>query len=195
MVTTLIPYFSLTYGEKYTAGAKLLRLAELEDLDTPFAKFETICLVYSLSPGGNSRIISLKEKLTLCGVDKFDMSQSKLSAMVESRNKENRKLYPENNIPVNILFIIGFFLGDGCLYIRIRDNNKGLAFIPKFEIKQKNTISSEQLMNRICEFFVNNGIQATLTVNENYVLCVIEGMDSVCHKLLPFIERYHEFFF
>lgn len=195
MATTLIPYFSLTYGEKYTAGAKLLRLAELKDLDTLSAKFETICLVYSLSPGGNSRMISLKDKLISCGVDESYISQSKLSAMVESRNKQNKKLFPENNIPMSILFIIGFFLGDGCIYIRIRENDKGLAFIPKFEIKQKNTFSSEQLMNKICEFFVNNGIKANVALNENYVLCVIEGVDSVCHKLLLFIEKYSEFFF
>ena len=96
---------------------------------------------------------------------------------------------------MNILFILGFFLGDGCLYIRIRDNKKGLAFIPKFEIKQKNTFNSEKLMNKICEFWLNNGIQASLTVNENYVLCFVEGMDNVCHKLLPFLEKHHEFFF
>ena len=59
MITTLIPYFSLTYGEKFTAGAKLLRLAELAKVDTLSAKFETICLVYSLTSEGKTRLIPL----------------------------------------------------------------------------------------------------------------------------------------
>ena len=114
---------------------------------------------------------------------------------MESKNKENKKLYPDNTLPVNILFILGFFLGDGCLYIRIRDNNLGLVFVPKFEIKQKKTFTSEQLMKKICQFLLDNDIQASLQVNENYVLCVVEGLENVCHKLLPFIDKYSEFFF
>ena len=197
IVSTLIPYFSLAYGEKYTAGAKLLRLAELKNKDTLLAKFETICLVYSLTLGGHNRLISLKDKLIACNIyeDKLDITQSKISALVESRNKNNQKLYPENTLPLNILFILGFFLGDGCLYIRIRDKKNGIAFIPKFEIKQKKVFSSVQLLQNICEFFLSNGIQATLQENDNYVLCVIEGIENVCQKLLPFLMKHSEFFF
>ena len=197
IISTLIPYFSLTFGEKFTAGAKLLRLAELKTQDTLLARFETICLVYSLTSGGHNRIISLKDKLIACGVyeDKLDITQSKISALVESRNKNNQKLYPENTLPLNILFILGFFLGDGSLYIRIRDKKNGLTFIPKFEIKQKNIFSSVQLLQKICEFFLSSGIQATLQENDNYVLCVIEGIENVCQKLLPFLIKHSEFFF
>lgn len=63
IVNTLIPYFSLTYGEKFTAVSKLLRLYELSNIDTVAAKFETICLVYSLTSQGKNRFVSLKEKL------------------------------------------------------------------------------------------------------------------------------------
>lgn len=108
ILNTLIPYFSLTYGEKYIAGAKLLRIAELININTNLAKFETICLVYSLTLG-------IKEKLTLC-INEGDMSPSKISAMMNYNNK----VFKENTVPVNILFIL--VLGDGNLYIRIRDN-------------------------------------------------------------------------
>jgi hypothetical protein len=222
IISILIPYFSLTYGEKYSAGAKLLRLAELAKLDGLSAKFETICLVYGLTPGGRDRLVSLKHKLELSGINidkenkalypsvlqkgedfcpplgirgKIKITQSELSAMVDFRNRENRILYPDSSLPMSALFILGFFLGDGCLYIRIRDKKTGLTFIPKFEIKQKNTYSSQQIMDRICQFLLNNGIQAYLQVNDNYVLCIVEGIDNVCHKLLPFIEKYREFFF
>lgn len=190
MISTLFPYFSFTYGEKFTAMAKLLRLAKLVQSDTVSAKFETICLVYSLSPGGRNRLVSLREKLLSC-IDEtsINLTQKSLSAELDSKN------YPENTAYINICFIMGFFLGDGCLYIRIRDKQTGLTFVPKFEIKQKNIPSSLHLMKLICEFFHKKGIEASLRTDKHYVLGIIEGIDNVCSKLLPLLEVHQELFF
>ena len=105
----------------------------------------------------------------------------------------------QSGVGIESKFLLEYSLNAGPFGSASKDpkacSKKGLAFIPKFEIKRKNTFNSEKLMNKICEFLLNNGIQASLTVNENYVLCFVEGMDNVCHKLLPFLEKHHEFFF
>ena len=86
-------------------------------------------------------------------------------------------------------------MGDGCIYIRIRDSKTGLVFIPKFEIVQKNTASSIVLMKKICNFFSDKGIPSSLRIENRKVLCVIEGIENVCYKLLPLLEKQQEFFF
>lgn len=63
MKSILFPYFSLTYGDKLTAMAKLLRLAELRQSETVSAQIESICLVYSFATAGGRNLSSLREKL------------------------------------------------------------------------------------------------------------------------------------
>jgi hypothetical protein len=57
IMSVLIPYFTLTYGEKFTAMAKLLQIAILERLNTLSSRMEIINLVYSLAPDGRNRTI------------------------------------------------------------------------------------------------------------------------------------------
>jgi len=171
----------LIYGSKFVALTKIQRLDELAKLNTLEAKVESIQLAYSLSPLGKDHLISLKEKLA------FVVGES-------STNVANFN-FPENTAPLSLSFILGFFLGDGNLYIRIRDNETGLAFVPKFEIKQKFTESNRYIMDLICKFLQSKGVQANLRLDTQYVLCVVEGIDNVCNSLLPLLDTYKEFFF
>jgi len=170
---------------------KLLRIVELEKVNTVLSKMEIICLVYSLTSGGQNRVIPLEDKIVSC----IDVGTLTLSSTVESLKKEISYNFAENNLPLNICFILGFFLGDGSLYIRIRDKVSGLVFIPKFEIKQKNTPSSLHLVNMITRFFLEKGVQASIQSDKNYVISFVEGIDNVCHKLLPLLEEHKELFF
>ncbi len=181
IISVILPYFSLIYGSKFVALTKIQRLDELAKLNTLEAKVESIQLAYSLSPLGKDHLISLKEKLA------FVVGES-------STNVANFN-FPENTAPLSLSFILGFFLGDGNLYIRIRDNETGLAFVPKFEIKQKFTESNRYIMDLICKFLQSKGVQANLRLDTQYVLCVVEGIDNVCNSLLPLLDTYKEFFF
>lgn len=192
ILNTLIPYFSLSYGDKYTAGLKLIRIAELMKLNTNEAKLEAICLAYGLTTDGKVRLVSLKEKLTLCiDESKFDLSTSNLSAMFNSFNCA----YGDNLEPLHLLFIYGYFLGDGSLYIRIREVKDGLRFVPKLEIVQKNTPSTLKLAEKIKKFFQDIDIPANIYIDSYYANILIEGIDSICFKLLPLLEKYKSFFF
>jgi hypothetical protein len=200
--TILIPYFSLTYGEKYMAGAKLLLIATLQLSTTLSSQVEAIKLAYSLAPDGLSRNISLEDKLLLVA-QKASEAQSGGSLAVavqggirKSLSSGSSSLFTatENSEPLNFEFILGFFLGDGSLYIRIRDKVTGLLFIPKFEIKQKNTPNNLHLMRKVCDFLNSKGVIACLRTDLYYVLCVVEGIDNL-QKLLLLLEPYQGLFF
>lgn len=47
----------------------------------------------------------------------------------------------------------------------------------------------------ITQFFIDNGVQATFQSDKNYVLSVVEGIDNVCHNLLPLLENHKDLFF
>jgi len=90
--------------------------------------------------------------------------------------------YPENNLPLNILFLLGIILGDGNFSIRIRDTGKGLWFIPLFRIYQKNTLINKKLLDNIENFLKGFAIKSHITMaKENgRLLCLsIEGKASV----------------
>ena len=61
----LVPYFSFTYGEKFTAMSKLLRIIQLKSLNTLSSRLEIMNLQYSLTSGGKDRTTSLNQKLSL----------------------------------------------------------------------------------------------------------------------------------
>jgi hypothetical protein len=156
-------------------------------MDTLAAKIESVHLAYSLSPLGKDHKISLKEKLGFV----TGKSKSTTDKLISGMNFE----FPKNNVPMGLTFILGFFLGDGSLYIRIRDNRSGLRFIPKFEIKQKYTDTNANIMELVCIFLQSKGIQANLSSNAQYVLAVVEGTDHVCNYLIPLLNTHKELFF
>jgi len=193
--TVLIPYFSLTYGEKYMAGAKLPRIAALGSSTTLSSQEEAVNLIYGLAPDGLNRNISLEEKLSLVGSAQNASEADSLKGEGKSPSSSSSLFKLKENVELlSLEFILGFFLGDGSLYIRIRDKVTGLIFIPKFEIKQKNTPHNLHLMTRVCDFLSSQGITACLRTDSYYVLCVVEGIDNL-QKLLLVLEPYHKFFF
>nr|YP_010218648.1 LAGLIDADG endonuclease [Morchella brunnea]UBU98511.1 LAGLIDADG endonuclease [Morchella brunnea] len=154
----------------------------------------------------------MEEKFSLVTENSEDLITPDSSADISMSNQFEAK---ENTTFLNIVFILGFsegappfsskggaksaspagfFLGDGCAYIRIRDNVTGLLFIPKFEIKQKNTTSNLYLMELICNFLISKGVQACLRTDSYYVLCVIEGVENISNLLL-LLEPHYELFF
>jgi hypothetical protein len=165
-------------------------------LDTPEAKAESVHLAYSLSSSGKNSDISLKEKL-------LHVLGENSNLHMQATNLEKDKSILENNLyeveaksdSINLSFILGFFLGDGTLYVRIRDNQRGLNFVPKFEIKQKYTEVNVNLMELICKFLQSKKVKANLKTNSQYVFCLVEGVDNVCCSLIPLLNTHKELFF
>lgn len=132
ILNSYIKYFNSIYGEKYIAFQKLLDIRRLTyyknersylNKSQEEVKFSKLCersavldsttstelaiqLVYSLSLDGKNRKLALSDQLEL-----LDYKFSKIEIPD----------YKDNYKKIHILFIIGFILGDGTLYLRLRN--------------------------------------------------------------------------
>ena len=80
----------------------------------PSSLAKAIQIVYSLAVNGNNRKLSLSEQLALFGI---------------SQSKTDTPIYTDNFNKITILFIIGFILGDGTLFLRIRNSSAGSIWL------------------------------------------------------------------
>ena len=120
-----MPYFNQLYGEKHTGMLKLARIYVLLPVKQQEAKVELVTLAYNLTSSG-LRTIPLTTKIQ--AVTSLNISEIEIPSV---------SVYPSNGTSLNTLWILGFFLGDGNIYIRIRDKNVGLEYIPQLRITQK----------------------------------------------------------
>ena len=125
IINKIMPYFNQLYGEKHTGMLKLARIYELLPVKQQEAKVELVTLAYNLTSSG-LRTIPLTTKIQ--AVTSLNISEIEIPSV---------SVYPFNGTSLNTLWILGFFLGDGNIYIRIRDKNVGLEYIPQLRITQK----------------------------------------------------------
>ena len=125
IINKIMPYFNQLYGEKHTGMLKLARIYELLPVKQQEAKVELVTLAYNLTSSG-LRTIPLTTKKQ--AVTSLNISEIEIPSV---------SVYPSNGTSLNTLWILGFFLGDGNIYIRIRDKNVGLEYIPQLRITQK----------------------------------------------------------
>lgn len=109
-----------------------------------------------------------------------------------------------NNIP-SFLFMLGFLLGDGSLYVRFRlkkctedlvDKNS-IWFIPALSLPQINMESNINLFNKFEILFQSYNVTYSITKsagNKSKVL-IVEGPNNIFVKLLPYFNSYSHFFF
>lgn len=112
ILSTLLTYFSLIYGEKFIAFKKLLQIRELSQSGIIANINLAVILVYSLASDGPSRKLTLVEQLSLFGINDLNLP-------VKIPN------YTDNMKIPSILFMIGFIVGDGSFLIRLRLLNTG----------------------------------------------------------------------
>lgn len=87
-------------------------------------KILLVKLVYSLTSAGKARKLSMEEKL-----NSLNLVDLKPKLVIS---------YPDNPEAPSFLFLLGFLLGDGSIYIRIRMGKSGSpSFIPNIIIYQK----------------------------------------------------------
>jgi hypothetical protein len=101
----------MLYGQKYQAILKLTKIFELKnyikDNSDNISKVLLVSLVYSLTAYSSHYKVSLEEKLISLGLD---------ISLLKELPKDS---YKENEIKPHFLFILGFFLGDGTLHLKL----------------------------------------------------------------------------
>jgi hypothetical protein len=103
----------MLYGEKYQAILKLKEIhalkALIKDNTDNMSKVLLVSLVYSLTAHSSRYKVSLEDKLLSLGLD--------LALLKELPVKPVS--YKENVLKPSFLFILGFFLGDGTLHLKL----------------------------------------------------------------------------
>ena len=202
-------YFSLIYGEKFIAFQKLSMIKNLTSNPlnlNPSSLAQAIQIVYSLAVNGNNRKLSLSEQLALFGI---------------SQTNSNTSIYTDNFTKMTILFIIGFILGDGTLFLRIRNSSAGsIWLIPTLLLPQLKNKYNDHFFTILTNFFksldintfiINNVkasdmpygeiLNATQSGNDNQkekkdmTTLKIESIYSIFEKLLPVMKHYSYYFY
>lgn len=101
---------------------KLARIYELLPVKQQKAMVELVTLAYNLTSSG---LITIPLITKIQAVTSLNISEIEIPSV---------SVYPSNGTSLNILWILGFFLGDGNIYIRIRDKIVGLEYIPQLRI-------------------------------------------------------------
>ena len=144
----MLRYFSGVYGEKYRAFIILEYIYKLKfNLSNDENKILLVKLVYSLTSAGKSRKLSQEEKLN--SLNLVDL-KPKLDIY-----------YPENSESPSFLFILGFLLGDGSIYIRIRMGKSGSpSFIPNIILYQKADTNSTLIFELLSKYLKSLGVKS-----------------------------------
>jgi hypothetical protein len=179
----------MLYGAKYIAIHKLKKIYELKNLikqnSDPYLKVLLITLAYSLTGQCSRYKLSLKEKLISLNLDSVLLNVlPKLS-------------YSENNISTCFLFILGLFLGDGTLHLKLlwKKKNNTIAIVPLFNIVQSNTESNKEIMEKLAKIFNNLNIKSNLIKSTKTFVLSVKGIDNVFNSLFPLLVKYSHFLY
>lgn len=194
-------YFNHIYGEKYIAFQKLFDIRRLTSnnlLLDPISLALATRIVYGLSADGVNRKLSLLDQLKLLGL-----------------NLTNVKLptYTDNMNSPSILFIIGFILGDGTLFLKLRKSDTGsIWLIPTLHLPQLKNRYNAHFFSILEKFFKSLDIN-TYTINnlkdsetldilnlndkniKEMTVLTVESISSMFEKFLPSVEPYSHYFY
>jgi hypothetical protein len=179
----------MLYGAKYQAIQKLIKIFELKNLiknnSDIMLKVLLIKLAYSLTAHTSRYKLSLEDKLISLNIDPTLLD--KLSDFC----------YSENTVSPSFLFVLGFFLGDGSLHLKLewRDKNSTVVIIPLFNIVQSNIECNKEIMEIITNVLNNLGLKASLSKGNKTFNLTVKGIDNVFNNLFPLLEKYSHFLY
>lgn len=189
IISKVLPYFSLLYGQKRKDRCVLLKIYKLSlDIIASQRKevelnktlvCEFLHLIYSINPEGQKRKLSLFDKLQLFGCESLVYSSS-LDTI-------------ENDSLPSKLFIIGLFLGDGSF---------GFVFdapplrSPRFYVKivfnfaaQSNTDDNILLLSLVAE---KMNLKPQIYKNKEGMIGLQYSGDMVSKTIMPFLKEHED---
>lgn len=187
--SVFVPYFYMQYGEKYSAILKLKKIYELKnyikDNSDNISKVFLVNLVYSLTAHSPRYKISLEDKL-----HSLDLN----SALLKELPKVS---YKENKIKPSFLFVLGFFLGDGTLHLKLEWKNKNstIVIVPIFNILQSNVESNKHIMEIMVNTLNTLNIKTYLEKSAYTYTLIVKGINNVFNSLFPLLKNYSYFLY
>lgn len=186
LFSIFVPYFYMLYGSKHQAVHKLKLIYKLINLikknPDNMNKVLLIRTAYSLTAHSSRYKLSIEEKLISLNLN---------PALLKKLPNDSRRC-SENNISPPFLFILGFFLGDGTLHLKLewKIKNSTIVIVPLFNIIQSNVESNRQIMEKMTKALNNLGIKASLYEDSKVFTLTVKGMKNVFDSLFPEFEKY-----
>lgn len=186
ILSKVTEYFSDLYGEKFIALQKLAYIFPLKGSQDDGVKLKLVELVHSLATSGNSRKLSIKELCASLNITYLPCDKD--------NSQEDDPFFLDNPKIPSFLFILGFLLGDGSIFIRIRlaSSSGSLNFIPALYFPQKSSEGHLHMYTMISAFFKGLGINSFIINSKNGVTVLkVEGVKGVA-PLVPLFASYLE---
>ena len=149
------------------------------------SKVLLVSLVYSLTAHSSRYKVSLEDKLLSLDLD--------LGLL-----KELPKVsYKENDIKHSFLFILGFFLGDGTLHLKLewKEQNSTVVIVPLFNILQSNVESNRHIMENMTNTLNAINIKTSLDKGAKTYTLTVKGINNVFNSLFPLLKNYSHFLY
>lgn len=192
IMSKVLPYFSLLYGQKkkdkvilekiYKLSLVILALPKNEVKSKTILISELIHLVYSINPEGQERKFSLADKLAV-----FNCSSLTINNEIEIEENDN--------LPSK-LFIIGLFLGDGSFGF-VFDAPPARA--PKFYVKilfnfaaQSNTDSNIKLLELVAK---SMNLKPQIYIRKSGMIGLEYTGETVFKYIMPFLAEHLDWLF
>lgn len=180
----------MQYGVKYHAIFKLKKIYELRNYikyhnTDHMSKVLLVSLVYSLTAHSPRYKVSLQDKLLSLNLDPDLL-------------KELPKVsYKENHLKPSFLFILGFFLGDGTLHLKLewKEKNSTVVIVPLFNILQSNVESNKHIMEIMTSSLNALNIKTSLEKGTNTYTLIVKGINNVFNSLFPLLKNYSHFLY
>ena len=187
LFSIFVPYFYMLYGAKYQAIYKLKKIYLLKKLIKKNSMYKVLLvnIAYSLTAHSSRYKLSIQDKLISLNLDPVLL------------NKVSTINIPENKISPCFLFILGFFLGDGTLHLKLewKQKNSTIVIVPLFNIIQSNVESNKQIMEIMTNTLNSMHIKTSLIKSTNTFCLTVKGLDNVFKSLLPLLEKYSHFLY
>ena len=181
----------MLYGAKYRAILKLKKIYELKnyikDNSDDLSKVLLVSIVYTLVAHSPRYKVSLQDKLL-----SLDLNPALLKQLPELSYGG-----AENVIKPSFLFILGFFLGDGTLHLKLewKDKNSAVIIVPIFNIVQSNVESNKDIMEIMTNVLNALGIKTSLEKSANTYTLTVKGINNVFNSLFPLLKNYSHFLY
>jgi hypothetical protein len=187
--STFVPYFYMLYGAKYQAIHKLKKIYVLKNYikknSNDMYKVFLISIAYSLTAHSSRYKLSIQEKIVSLNLDPVLLK------------KVPSITIPENKVSPCFLFILGFFLGDGTLHLKLewKQKNSTMVIVPLFNIVQSNVESNKQIMEIMNNTLNNMDIKTSLVKSTKTFSLTVKGINNVFKSLFPLLEKHSHFLF
>ena len=115
------------------------------------------------------------------------------------RKLEIPKIYFKENAIKPSFLILGFFLDDGTLHLKLewKKKNSTIVIVPLFNIIQSNVgVASNKLIMELMTNYLNTiNIKANLYKGVNTYTLTVKGIDNVFNSLFPLLKKYSYFLY